>query len=154
MKTDYGLPNHAIDEIAEGLGVILADAHILYVKTLNYHWNMEDPRFYMLHTMLDHQYHALADFVDVVAEKLRQMGRSSPGSLREFLDLTTLKEAKKQLGGDEMLRDLAESHEAVMKTLRKVIDKATELRDVGTADMLTEALRTHEKTAWILRSHL
>lgn len=154
MKTDFGLSTAAIDEIAKGLGVILADAHVLYVKSLNYHWNMEDPRFIALHRLIEEQYDALAEVTDEVAERIRQMGRPAPGSLREFLELTTLKEAKTGIAGDDMLRDLAESHEAVIKTMRRVIDKAAELGDVGTADMLTAALRGHEKTAWILRSHL
>jgi starvation-inducible DNA-binding protein len=154
MRTEYGLPNSVIDEVAKGLGVILADSHVLYVKTLNYHWNLDDPRFFALHRMLDEQYHELAEFVDEVAERLRQMGRPAPASLREFLELSTLKEGKSGISGDDMLRDLAESHEAVMKTFRRVIDRSTELGDFGTADMLNKALRDHEKAAWFLRAHL
>ena len=154
MKPDYGLPDNVIDEVAKDLGVILADTHVLYVKSLNYHWNMEDGRFYFLHRLIQEQYEALAEFTDEVAEKIRQMGRVSPGSLKEFLELATLHEARSGLSANEMLIDLAESHEAVVKFMRKAIDTSTELGDVGTADMLTEALRDHEKAAWLLRSHL
>jgi starvation-inducible DNA-binding protein len=154
MDVKFGLSKEAVDALSGELGIILANTHLLYVKTLNYHWNLEDPRFISLHQLFEKQYEELAEFGDLIAERIRTMGRKAPGSLAAFLALGTLEEAKSSPSGDEMVADLAASHEALFPELRRVIEKATELEDIGTADLLTDALRAHEKSAWFLRSHL
>ncbi len=154
MKVNYSLPEKSIKKIAELLSIALANLNVLYIKTRNFHWNMEDPRFYFLHKMLEEQYNQLEEAADLVAEKIRQLGVKSPASMNEFLKLATIKEAGIDLSGNEMLKNLADSHEMIIKELRDNTEQVEKLGDYGTVDLLTELLRGHEKTAWILRSHL
>ena len=150
----YGLPEDAINKLAKEVGKVLADTHVLYIMTLCCHWNVVDPRFMFLHEFFEDQYKELAKAQDVIAERVRFMGRRPPSSLAEFLEITSLKEIRQELSADDMLQVLAEAHESMVHALRRVIQDAASHDDEGTADMLTARLRSHEKNAWMLRSHL
>ena len=153
MKIHIDLDQKARKQIAQNLRVMLADTYVLYVKTQNFHWNIVDPRFYSLHLFLEKQYKALAKSIDEIAERIRMLGERSPGSLREFLELTTLKESKGSQSGDGMLKELVADHEKVIEPIRENITLFQKLGDEGSADLLIDELRFHEKTAWMLRSH-
>lgn len=154
MKTSAGLPQASVSKIVDRLRVLTADLYVLLTKTLNFHWNMEDPRFYFLHELLDGQYHQLLEEVDLVAERIRQLGKPVSASMQEFLKESTLKEVKNAKNGNEMLASLVESYEQLILLLRSDIELCDKLQDPATTDMLTQILRDYEKRAWILRSHL
>jgi len=141
-------------EISQKLSQVLANTYVLYTKTQNFHWNLEDTRFYSLHLLFEKQYTELAEALDEIAERMRMIGEKSPGSMRQFLELTTLEESDNELSGDEMIRELMEDHTTLANTLRPIISDANKKGDDGTADMLIQLLRSHEKNAWMLRSHL
>lgn len=154
MKTNYGISNEAVECLTDLIHRILADNYVLYVKTLNCHWNIEDPRFIALHEMLDDQYTKIAANGDELAERIRIMGKKVSGSLKFFLQNSTLPEIETDLSGEQMIEELARSHENVIELLRKTVAAAEDANDPGTVDMITGILRFHEKTAWFLRSHL
>lgn len=138
------------------LSGVLADQHVLYQKTRNFHWNLTGLRFHTLHEFFEKQYLALADAIDETAERIRMLGGTSPGSMSEFLKLARLKEARGALiRGEDALEALAADHAACVRSLRKAIEVSDEKADdAGTTDFLTDLIRAHEKTAWMLRSHL
>lgn len=140
--------------VAQLLSVILADTYVLYVKTQNFHWNLVDQRFYSLHLFFEKQYEELAEAADEIAERIRTLGFDAPGSMREFLELATLDESPSKLPGKKMIEILLKDHTAVAHNLRKQIEPIIDLGDQGTGDLLIEKLRFHEKTAWMLQSHL
>lgn len=140
--------------IAELLATLLADTYLLYVKTQNFHWNVTDPRFYSLHKLFEEQYEELAEAVDTIAERIRALGSKSPGSMKQFLILTRLSEASGNHTGQEMIKELLKGHETLIKELKKDSDIADKLGDAGSSDLCIQRLRSHEKTAWMLRSHL
>ena len=156
MKTNIGLSNRA----REGVGVILerllADEHVLYLKTRNFHWNVTGARFNDLHKFFEAQYDQLEETIDEVAERLRALGGVARGSMKEFLKLARLEEAPGALRGtDRMLTALLEDHEALIRALREDLVTADEIHgDAGTADLLTGLMAAHEKMAWMLRSFL
>lgn len=154
MSINIGLKQDVRRKIAKHLGLILSDLYILYVKTQNFHWNIVDPRFYSLHLFFEEHYKEMAETIDEIAERIRMLGERSPASLKEFLKLASLKESTESLTGDQMIQILLEDHESVIKNLRKEIQRSSESDDEGTADLLINCLRFHEKTAWMLRSHL
>lgn len=142
-------------EFTSFLGLFLSDTYVLYVKTQNFHWNIVDPRFYFLHKMLEEQYRELAEAADLIAERIRALNEKSPGSMNEFLRLSSLREAEEKVyTGDEMIQILAEDHEALSRCLQEKVDEASKLHDDGTVDILISRIRSHDKTAWLLRSHL
>jgi starvation-inducible DNA-binding protein len=141
--------------IAKGLSALLADTYTLYLTTHNFHWNVTGPMFNTLHTMFMAQYTELWNAVDPIAERIRSLGHAAPGSYAEFGKLSSLKDAPttppKAL---DMVRILVEGHEAVARTARSIFPAADKADDQPTADLLTQRLDVHEKTAWMLRSLL
>lgn len=142
-----------IDQITSKLAHFLSDTFILYVKTLNFHWNMVGPEFFMYHKLLEKQYEELAEANDELAERIRMLGRVAPGSLQEFLKLSCLKESPTDLSQEQMIHELVETHEAMVEHCHEIIQFTDEKKDQGTSDLLIERIRSHAKQAWLLRSH-
>lgn len=154
MKIDIGISDKDRKQIAEGLSRVLADTYTLYLKTHNFHWNVTGPMFNTLHLMFETQYTELATAVDLIAERIRALGHPAPGSYKAFGKLSSIEEADGVPAAEEMLKQLVEGHEQVAKTARKVFPAAEKASDEPTADLLTQRLQLHEKTAWMLRSML
>lgn len=152
MKVEIGIEESARKEIAEGLSRVLADTYSLYLKTHYFHWNVTGPMFTSLHLMFEQQYTELATAVDEIAERIRALGVFAPGSYSQFTELSSISETREVPSAEEMVRLLVEGNEAVAKTARSVYPAAEKGNDESTADLLTDRLRVHEKTAWMLRS--
>jgi starvation-inducible DNA-binding protein len=149
-KTDTG-PS-VKKEIAGGLSHVLADSYALYLKTHNFHWNVEGPRFRDLHLMFEEQYTELAGAVDQIAERIRALGQYAPGSFGQFSRLASIKDAEGVPKAEEMVKQLAADHETVEKTIRSALPAAQRAGDEVTVGLLVERLAVHEKTAWMLHS--
>lgn len=150
-----GLSTGERSSVIQVLEAILADQHVLYLKTRNFHWNLTGPRFSSLHEFFENQYKALELAIDETAERIRMVGGVSPGSMAEFLKLSSLSEKPgKLLDGEDAIRQLKADHESAIRALREAIEAAGNADDVGTEDFLTNLLQAHEKSAWMLRSYL
>ncbi|MBS0286814.1 MAG: DNA starvation/stationary phase protection protein [Proteobacteria bacterium] len=138
----------------QGLKVLLANTYALYLKTQNYHWNVVGPQFHAYHLLFETEYKELLDAVDEIAERIRAKGQYSPGSFKEFSELKTIPEAKAKLDALGMIKDLSESHETICKSLHELLEKAKTENDDVTQDLILERMEFHEKTIWMLKSHL
>ncbi|PKR55090.1 Dps family protein [Thalassospira marina] len=154
MQIDIGINEQNRTDIASGLGRVLADSYALYLKTHNFHWNVTGPMFQTLHTMFEQQYTELATAVDELAERIRSLGAYAPGSFSAYSELSSITEEKGVPAAKEMIKQLVEGHETVIKTARALYPLCDEADDDATADLLTQRIQTHEKTAWMLRSLL
>ncbi len=156
MKTNIGINEKNLQAVANALAKLLADESILLTKTRNAHWNIEGPDFHTMHLFFESQYNALDEVVDRVAERIRSLGHYAPGTLKEFLELTSLTEKRGGKNNSEsFLKDLVGDHEAIIIELRENIDAfANKYKDAGTSDFITGLLEDHEKMAWMLRAHL
>lgn len=154
MSINLDLHTDEITASVKKLSVLLANTYTLYLKTQNYHWNVIDPSFSDLHALFEQQYIELASSVDEIAERIRTLGVKAPGSFTEFLELKTLNEAKVNINGQQMLADLLNDHQTIIHDLRTYIKDIDSGSDEGTKDFFTTRLRTHEKTSWIIQSHL
>ena len=152
MNIDIGLSVEARREIAGHLSKLLADSYTLYLKTHNYHWNVTGPLFNTLHTMFEEQYTELAVAVDDIAERIRALGVTAPGSYATFAELTSIEEARGGESAVEMIEELVRGQEAVVRTARLAFPTASDAHDEPTADLLTQRMQLHEKNAWMLRS--
>ncbi len=150
QQLPYG--EDARKEIAAGLTRVLADSYALYLKTHNFHWNVEGPRFRDLHLMFEEHYTELATAVDEVAERIRALGEYAPGSFGRFASLASIADADTVPPADDMVRQLAEDHLVVANTIRSTLPPAQEAGDEVTIGLLVDRLTVHEKTAWMLRS--
>ena len=151
---DIGISESDRNEIAAGLSRLLADSYTLYVKTHNFHWNVTGLLFNTLHQMFEVQYTELATAVDEIAERIRALGFPAPGSYTQFGGLTSIKEETGVPSAEEMIAQLAKDQEIVARTAREVFPVADRAHDEPTADLLTQRMQIHEKTAWMLRSML
>lgn len=150
---DIGISQKALDKVCNILSEILANQHVLYIKKRNFHWNLIGERFHTLHVFFEEQYTVLERSIDATAERIRQLGGTSPGSMGEFLKLATLTESSgKLICGEDSIEELVSDHESVIRDLRKAIESVSE--DEGTADFVTGMLQSHEQMAWMLRSFL
>lgn len=154
MQINIGINETDRQEISQGLSRLLADTYTLYLKTHNYHWNVTGPMFETLHAMFERHYTELADAVDQIAERIRALGHKAPGSYAEFAKLASIKEEQDNPNADTMIKRLLEGHEAVVRTARSVFPAVERAQDEPSADLLTQRMQTHEKTAWMLRSLL
>ena len=153
-KIDIGISDQDRKAIAAGLARLLADTYTLYLQTHNFHWNVTGPMFQTLHLMFETQYNELALAVDLIAERIRALGYPAPGTYAEYSKLSSIKETSGVPKATEMIRLLVAGQEAVVRTARSIFPVVEKANDEPTADLLTQRMQTHEKTAWMLRSLL
>jgi len=154
MGINIGISEGDRKTIASELSKLLADSYTLYLKTHNFHWNVTGPMFQTLHLMFEQQYIELATAVDLIAERIRALGVYAPGTYSEFSKLTSIREPSGVPGAHDMIQQLVEGHEAVIRTARSAFGPVEKANDEASADLLTQRMQLHEKTAWMLRSLL
>ena len=153
-EIDIGIGAADRKAIAEALSRLLADNYTLYLKTHAFHWNVTGPMFNTLHLMFEQHYNESALAVDTVAERIRALGFPAPGTYSAYAKLSSIEETEGVPEAQEMIRLLVKGHEACAKTARSVFPSADDAQDEPTADLLTQRMQVHEKTAWMLRSLL
>lgn len=151
---DNGISEKDRAKIAQGLSKLLADTYTLYLQTHNFHWNVTGPMFNTLHLMFEGQYTELALAVDLIAERIRALGFPAPGTYAAYAKLSSIKETNGVPSAQEMVGILVKSQEAVVRTARSVFPVVEKAADEPSADLLTQRMQVHEKTAWMLRSLL
>lgn len=151
---DIGISKKDREKIAAGLSKLLADSYTLYLMTHNFHWNVTGPMFNTLHLMFMQQYTEQWNALDVIAERIRALGMPAPGTYTEFAKLASIKEVEGVPKATDMIRHLVSAQEATARTARELFPIADKANDQPTADLLTQRLEIHEKTAWMLRSML
>lgn len=154
MNINIGINTENRAEIVAGLSRLLADSYTLYLKTHNYHWNVTGPMFTSLHTLFEAQYNELALAVDVIAERIRALGEFAPGSYQAFAQLTAIKEETDVPDAQNMLENLLESHQIIIRHARELLQSKAIETDEVSGDLLTQRMEFHEKNAWMLRSLL
>jgi len=149
MKTQIGIKPEDSVQVADSLNKLLADEHVLYIKTRNAHWNAQ-------HVFFEGQYRELEDMIDQVAERIRAIGHYTEGTMEDYLKLTQLNEKSRENNDSlSFIKDLLSDHESVIIEMRENITRfADEWHDLGSSDFITGLMKTHEKMAWMLRSHL
>jgi starvation-inducible DNA-binding protein len=151
---DIGISEKDRKAISKGLSELLADSYSLYLMTHNFHWNVRGPMFNTLHTMFMTQYTEQWAALDLIAERIRSLGEPAPGTYKEFSKLTSIKEVEGTPKGMDMVNLLMKAQEATAKTARKLFPIVEKAKDQPTADLITQRIDVHEKTAWMLRSLL
>ena len=151
---DIGIPASHREKIVKGLSALLADSYTLYLMTHNFHWNVKGPHFNSLHQMFMTQYTEQWTALDLIAERIRALGYPAPGTYRQFAKLASIKEVEGVPSANDMIRHLVAAQEATARTARRIFPIVSAADDQPTADLLTQRLEVHEKTAWMLRSLL
>ena len=149
---DIGINAEDRISIAEGLKKLLADSYTLYLQTHNFHWNVTGPKFRELHLMFEEHYTELATAVDDIAERIRTLDVVAPGTYQEFARLSSITEIQGVPAADDMVTILTQGHEHVVKTAREALKLAQQGDDESTIALVSDRMRVHEKTAWMLRA--
>lgn len=144
------------ESVAYLLNTLLADEHVLYLKTRNYHWNVRGMHFQSLHKFFEHQYEELADLIDDIAERVRSLGHYAVASMKDYVVLARLLETNHTDGNaQKMLRNLLHDHETIIRILRdELVREASKYQDIGTSDFITGLMEKHEKMAWMIRTYV
>ena len=153
-QIDIGIDSADREKIVKGLSVLLADSYTLYLMTHNFHWNVTGPQFNSLHNMFMGQYTEQWNALDIIAERIRALGYPAPGTYKEFVKLASIQEVEGVPKADDMVRHLVAAQEATARTARSLFPVVDAANDQPTADVLTQRIDVHEKTAWMLRSLL
>jgi starvation-inducible DNA-binding protein len=154
MTINTGIPAEDRKAIADGLSRLLADSYTLYLKTHNFHWNVEGPMFQTLHILFMQQYTEAWNAIDLVAERIRSLGHYAPGTYKQYQKLASIKETEGIPKATKMIVLLIDGQEAIVRTARSVLPVADKANDEPTLDLLTQRMQVHEKNAWMLRSLL
>lgn len=155
MKPNIGISEKNLKSVTALLTKVLANQHVLYIKTRNFHWNVAGESFMEYHLLFEAQYTELETAIDEVAERINKLGTVTMGSMKEFLETATLKEStSKTRDGKTMVKELLTDHESAIRELREDIDMCEDdFKDKGTADFLNELMQNHETIAWKLRRY-
>lgn len=154
MKHNIGITEQHRGAICESLGRVLAGSYALQLQTQYAHWNVRGPFFDSLHQLFQRQYEDLQVAVDDLAERIRALGHTAPGSFDEFLKLSAVKQRTDFRNSDEMVACLLEAHETMIHVCKEAIACAGKGGDEATEDLLTERVEIHGKAAWMLRTTL
>ncbi len=154
LAMGIGISDADRKKVAQGLSALLADSYTLYLMTHNFHWNVTGPHFNSLHIMFMTQYTEQWNALDLIAERIRALGFPAPGTYKEFVKLASIKEVEGVPRANDMIRHLVAAQEATARTARKLFPVVDAANDQPTADVLTQRIDVHEKTAWMLRSLL
>ena len=154
MTSNIEMTDQAKQDCAEALSRLLADTYVLYLKTHNYHWNVEGPMFHSLHALFEEQYRDLWAAIDEIAERVRALGHYAPGTHAKLRALATVADNEDIPSAEGMLRDLIADNESVARTIRSGLPTVQEARDEASLGMLVDRLTSHEKQLWMMRSLL
>ena len=156
MSLHIGITPKNLKKSAAILATILSNEMTLYVKTRKFHWNISGNSFMELHKLFENQYKQLESSIDEIAERISKLGGKAIGTMKEFSELTRLKEnPNKYPSQKDMLLELLEDHETIIIEQRKDVTVcAEENNDAGSADFLTGLMEEHETMAWKLRRYL
>lgn len=108
--------------------------------------------FQTLHLMFETQYNELALAVDLIAERIRSLGEFAPGSYSRYSELSSIEEENGVPSAEEMIAQLLSDHETIIRSIRSIFPIIEQSNDESSADLLTQRMQIHEKTAWMLRS--
>ncbi len=154
MEIQIGLSKKVLDEVGESLQDYLANTYALYLKTQNFHWNVKGPEFFSLHLLFEKHYEELADAVDEIAERVVSLGFHVDASFSGFMKRSVIKDSKKIVSANQMLKELVEGHEALSAVGRPLVSRFQDLHDDPSSDLIIKRQAFHDKAAWMLRSHL
>ena len=144
-----------MSKTVEKLNLYLANLNVLYRKVQNYHWNIVGAGFFSVHEKLEEYYDAINEQIDDVAERILSIGGRPLGTLKDYLAVTTIKEAEnKEISIQEAVADVKKEFEAMLKLVKEVKETADEENDYGTSALVDEYISTYEKDLWMLNAYL
>lgn len=139
-------------ELIQEMKVTLASTFAFYLKTHNFHWNIEGPNFPQYHKFLDDLYNEVWEAVDAIAEHIRTLESYAPGSLGRYQELSIVKDEVNIPSAMSMMVKLTEDNAALIVKLTETQKLAEAAGKAGLSNFLQDRIDIHEKHGWMLRS--
>ena len=134
------------------MNLLIANWTTMYTKLHNFHWYVKGHNFFTLHVKFEELYDEAAGYIDDIAERLISIGGKPVATLRESLELATIKEAAGNETPDQMVAAIVADFEVLDKELREGMSIAEEAGDEATSDLLLGVVSTLEKHRWMLNA--
>ena len=155
FPTKNDLPAETRGKVAALLNQRLADCIDLQTQCKQAHWNVKGPQFIALHKLFDEINEDVEEYVDLLAERVVQLGGVAEGTARIVAERTTIPEYPLHIAtGQEHVDALSTALAAFGGYARQGIDDMEELNDADTMDILTEISRGTDQWLWFVEAHL
>ena len=136
------------------LNDLVATWSVMYTNLHIYHWYVNGPSFFTLHTKFEELYNEVTLNLDEIAERILTKGGKPVATLKEHLDLSLIQEASGKEATEEMVSKLIEDFHTIMDALNKAMETAAEEGDDRTEDLLNAQFQSLEKHTWMLNAYL
>ncbi|MEP0713394.1 DNA starvation/stationary phase protection protein [Algoriphagus sp.] len=155
MKTnDIGLEIKESKVLVEKLNDLLANYQIYYQNLRNFHWNVSGPNFFELHAKFEELYNAANLAVDETAERILTLGARPLSSYQEYIDNSSIKEAKEVSEPMKMVEIIKSNMNTLLKLERETLEAAGASGDEGTVSLMSDYITSKEKVVWMLSAYL
>jgi starvation-inducible DNA-binding protein len=133
---------------------VFASEFSFYLKTANFHWNVEGQLFYELHLMFERIYNEVLESIDTYAEELRALQIVTPASLSAFSRLTYISDENMPGDWKSMVQELLMDSDTMAMKFQQLFMVAEEFGDHGLSNFLADRQDAHKKHSWMLRASL
>lgn len=141
-------------KVVNRLNQQVANWTIAFTKLHNFHWYVKGPNFFSLHVKFEELYNESSQYVDDLAERILAIGGNPIGTLKESLNLSIIDEAGKDYTAEEMVAELSQDFNNIVKQLEESIEVASNAEDDVTEDLFIGMQTDIEKHNWMLKSYL
>lgn len=133
------------------LNNFLADLNVLYRKLQNYHWNIKGKDFFVLHTKLEEYYDGVNEQIDEIAEHILTLNGQPMGTMKDYLEMTTLAEAKNEkVGCEVVITNVIADFTKLLKIVTDLKKKAETLEQYATSSLMDNYILDYSKKLWML----
>lgn len=141
-----------MEEVNKNLNELLADLNVFFRKLQNYHWNIQGKDFFTVHEKLEEFYDCILKDIDEIAEHILINGAQPLGTLKDYLDITKIKEAEnKKVCSDVIFNNLISDYETLLNTTVKIKESADNVKDYATSSLMDEYILKYSKKLWMLK---
>lgn len=135
--------------VISALNLLLSNYQVHYQKLRDFHWNVTGADFFDLHEQFEVEYNAVKGNIDEIAERIRVFGKTPISTMKEYLELSSIKEAERGISADQMVAQTLNDFEHLMEFMIEAIEAANKIGDTSTADMVTKMMKRMEKRHWM-----
>ena len=154
QKNRIGLDPGKTKQLAEQLNTHLANYQLFYINARGFHWNITGEKFFELHAKFEELYNDLLIKVDEVAERILTLGHTPMHTYTDYLQTSTIKEAKNISDGKKAMQNVLDSFTNLISLERSILELSDEAGDEGTNALMSDYIREQEKLVWMYSSYL
>ena len=153
-KNQIGLNTDQAKQLAKKLNVLLSNYHIFYQNTRGFHWNITGEKFFELHVKFEELYTDSLVKIDEIAERILTLGFTPLHTFSDYIDSSSIKQAKSVADGKKAVRNILESYGTLLPLERELLELSSKAGDEGTNALMSDYIREQEKLVWMYSAFL